>query len=146
MKLGGGLYMRKAGSAFSLAITLVIAVVLIQAGCGHPTTLTGLSITPTTVTVIGRGVGATAQLTAYGSFAHPSETRDITTRVTWTSAIPEVATVQNGLVTSGPACGVTTITATAGRDVLGSGSSQGIMTATATFTVADPNDQFCPQP
>jgi hypothetical protein len=138
--------MRKAGSVTSIAIIITMAVVLIQAGCGHPSTMTGMSITPSNVTVIGRGMGSQAQYTAYGTFVHPAETRDITTRVTWTTAIPAVATVENGLVTSGPACGVTSITATAARDVLNNGSSQGIMTATATFTVADRADPLCPQP
>lgn len=140
--------MRKAGSFASFVILLTTALVLIQAGCGHPTTMTGLSISPTGSTIIGRGVGATVQYTAYGTFMHPSETRDVTTQVTWTSAIPDVGTVQNGLVTSGLGCGTTLITATAGRDLVNTrdGSNQQILTATATFTVADPNEPLCPKP
>lgn len=138
--------MRKAGSVTSFLVVIAVAMVLMQSGCGHPTTMNGMSISPTGATIIGRGVGATVQYTAYGTFVHPSETRDITNRVSWTSAIPEVATVQNGLVTSGVACGVTLITATAGNDLVNNGSSQQIITATATFTVADPNDPLCPKP
>ncbi len=138
--------MRKAGSVASISVLVVAAALLVQVGCGHPTQMTGISITPTAATVIGRGAGATVQYTAYGTFIHPAETRDVTKQVTWTSAIPDVATVQNGLVTSGIGCGTTIVTATANRDLVNNGSSQGIMAATATFTVADPNDPLCPKP
>jgi uncharacterized protein YjdB len=115
-------------------------------GCGHPTQLVEMSLNPTTATVIGRGVQGQVQFTAYGRFIHPDETRDISTQVTWTSSIPDVATVDSkGLVTSGLACGSTTITATAGRNLQGVGSDSNIRTAIGTFVVADPNDPLCPK-
>lgn len=135
--------MRKAGSLASFFVIITVAVTLIQTGCGHPTVLTGMTVTPTNSFVIGSG--ASVQYTCYGTFIHPAETRDITTKVTWTSSVPEVATVTNGLVTSGTSCGVTTITATAAHDLLNNGSSQGIMTATASFTVGNPNNDLCPK-
>jgi hypothetical protein len=114
--------------------------------CGHPTQLASISIQPTSVTVIGRGAFAPAQFTVFGQFVHPVETRDITKLVTWSTVLPEVATVDsNGLATSGPACGVTTITATAGHNIGVPFDSQAITVANATFTVADPSDPLCPQ-
>lgn len=124
---------------------LMLSALLI--GCGHPTQLVEMSINPTTATVVGRGVQGKVQFTAYGRFIHPDETRDITKQVAWTTSIPAVATVDaNGLVTSGVACGTTTITATASRELQGVGSDNNIRAAIATFVVADPNDPVCPQP
>lgn len=121
---------------------LMLSALLI--GCGHPTQLVEMSINPDTVTVTGLSAGAQAQYTAYGRFIHPDDTRDITTQVTWTTSIPEVATVDNkGLVTStGMACGSTTVTATAGRELQGVGSDSNIRIAIATFVVKDKD--LCP--
>ena len=126
--------MRKA-CAVSLLMLLAISL-----GCGHPTQLVEMSLNPSSVTVIGLASQGKVQFTAYGRFIHPNETRDITTQVTWTGSIPDVATVDNkGLVTTaGLACGTTTITATAGRDLQSVGSDTNIRTAIATFTVEDP--------
>jgi hypothetical protein len=125
--------MKKAGFVCS------IIVVLFALGCGAATTLVSMSITPTAAGVIGLGDTIPVQLKAYGNFIHPTETRDISTQVTWTSNTPAVATVDNtGLVTpTGIACGGTLITATAGKNLIGrsTADSQAEMTATATFTV-----------
>lgn len=125
-----------------------VSVLMLSAlwvGCGHPTQLVEMSLNPSSATVTGLSAGAKVQFTAYGRFIHPDETRDITPQVTWTTSIPDVATVDNkGLVTStGFACGTTTVTATAGRDLQGVGSDTNIRTATATFTVEDAN--LCPK-
>lgn len=127
--------MRKACAVSVLMLTALLI------GCGHPTQLVEMSINPSTVTVTGLTGGATAQFTAYGRFIHPDETRDITSLVTWTTSIPEIATVDSkGLVTTtGLACGTTTVTATAGRELQGVGSDNNIRTAIATFQVIDKN-------
>ena len=90
--------------------------------------------------------GAQIQFKAYGHFAHPMETRDITDQVEWASDIPDVATVDShGLATSG-ICGIAGVTATATNAIGVPFSSEAVLTATATFTVAVPNDLSCPQP
>jgi hypothetical protein len=137
--------MKKAG----FVCLLGVVVALFSLGCGHPTQLTSMSVSPTSSGVIGIGDTLPSQFTAYGVFTHPAETRNITTEVTWTSSVPEVAVVSSGgVVTSaGIACGGTVITATAGNKLVGGGNtdSQSVMAATATFTVYStaPN---CPQP
>lgn len=132
---------------WKICVVCLLAVSSLLLSCGHPTTLTGMSISPSTVTVVGLNSRGQAQFTAYGTFIHPSETRDITSLVNWTSAINEVATVDNkGLVTAtGFACGTTIITATAARDVIGTGSDSAKVTAQATFTVTDPTIDICNQ-
>jgi len=133
--------MRKA-----LALFCTIIFFLFTGGCGHPTQLTSMSINPTGVTFTEAVPGMTAQLTAYGTFIHPAETRDISNRVTWSSSISDIATVDaNGKVTTvGLACGVTTITATAKSDLVGAGGSGSIMTATSTIDVKLVGVPDCP--
>jgi len=137
--------MKKAGlvsSIFSLGLLLFIL------GCGHPTTLVSMSVTPATATVGPVGAVIPVQYTAYGNFIHPTETRDISSQVTWTSSVPMIATVSStGLATpTGTACGTTTITAMADKKLIGGvhTTSSATLVATATFTVADSNVPGCP--
>lgn len=124
--------MRKA-----VAFCAIILFFLSSMGCGHPTQLTGMSISPSSVTFTNAVPGMTTQLTAYGTFIHPAETRDISNGVTWSSSTTDIATVDNtGKVTTvGAACGVTIITATAKADLVGAGGSGSIKTATSTVDV-----------
>ena len=115
-------------------------------GCGHDTQLASIDVRPSSVTVIGRGANVKAQFNADGHFIHPVETRDITTQVTWTSVLPDVASIDsNGVATSGFACGVTTITATASNKIGVPFTPQAITIASAQFTVSDPTDPLCPK-
>ncbi|HET8965207.1 MAG TPA: Ig-like domain-containing protein, partial [Candidatus Acidoferrum sp.] len=72
--------------------------------------LTGLSVTPTAATVI---VSETQSLQAMGSFSDGT-TKDLTASVTWSSSIPETATVSTAGVVTGKATGPTTVTAHSG--------------------------------
>jgi trimeric autotransporter adhesin len=72
--------------------------------------LTGLSVTPTAATVI---VSETQSLQAMGSFSDGT-TKDLTASVTWSSSIPETATVSAAGVVTGKATGPTTVTAHSG--------------------------------
>ncbi len=123
-----------------------ITLFLLSLGCGHPTQLTSMSISPSGITFSNAVPGMTAQFTAYGTFIHPAETRDISDRVTWSSSITDIATVDaTGKVTTvGLACGVTTITATAKSDLVGAGGSGSIMTATTTVDVKLAGVADCP--
>jgi hypothetical protein len=136
--------MKKAGLVCSLGM------LLLALGCGHPTQLTSMSVSPTSAGVVGFGNTAPTQFTVTGQFIHPTETRDISNQVTWTSSTPVVATVSNsGLVTpSGNYCGDTIITAKAGQSLTGGGdtSSQSEMTIAATFTLYVVATPGCPAP
>jgi hypothetical protein len=127
-------------------LCLLAILLVLGPNCGHPTQLTSVDISPTSVTVIGRGGSLHVQFTATGKFIHPTETRDITKQVTWSSALPDVATIdQNGVATSGLACGFTPITATAGHDIGVPFDDKAVTSASAQFTVADPTDPICPK-
>ena len=126
---------------------LLIAVVMaFPLGCGHPTTMVALTVTPTTAGVVGVGVGGQVQFKATGQFVNPSKFVDVTNQVAWSSLVTQVVTVnQQGLATSGESCGVSVITATAREPLIGNVGVGAIVAATASFTVANPSDPSCPQ-
>ena len=92
---------------------MLIGIALPIAGCTSSGGLDSIQVTPTTNNlVVG---GPTLQLTAtgtYGNGAHPT-TSNITSEVTWTSAITGVATVNSSGVVTAVGPGTTAITATA---------------------------------
>lgn len=127
-------------------LCVLVASLALIPSCGHPTQLASITVQPSGATIFGIGTNANVQFTAQGQFVHPTETRDITTQVTWASDVPDVVTINSsGLATAGPACGIATITATAGNNIGVPFSPQAITTATAQFTVADAAIQSCPQ-
>jgi hypothetical protein len=133
-----------------VGLACLLGILLVALSCGHPTAMVSMSVTPATAGIVGLGAVLPYQYTAYGNFIHPTETRDISNQVTWTSNTPWVATVNSsGVVTpTGGACGGTIITATAGKALVGGGNtdSQSVMTATATFTVYAVATPGCPAP
>jgi len=127
-------------------VLLLAVVIAFPLGCGHPTTMVALTVTPSTAGVVGVGGGGQIQFKATGQFVNPSENVDVTNQVAWSSLVPQVVTVNaQGLATSGLACGVSAITATASEPLIGNVGVGAIVTGTASFTVADPSDPACPQ-
>lgn len=102
----------------NLLALLILLHLLITAGCGggggsHPT-LTSIAVTPASATLT---VGETRQFTASGTYSDNS-TKDITSKVTWTSSPVGTATVSNTAGTKGLVTAITegavTVTATLG--------------------------------
>jgi hypothetical protein len=89
---------------------LLLGVVSVMVGCGNPTGLDSVQVTPANQALTA---GQSAQFTAvgtYGNANHPS-TKNITGVATWTSSIPAVATVSTSGVATAVGAGTTTITA-----------------------------------
>lgn len=131
-----------------------LAMLVSVLSCGHPMSLQSITITPTNYTVTGTGPGLAAftiPYHAYGHFIHPTETVDITNQVTWSADATEIAdfnatpTTPPGVITptANGSCGIVDITATAGKLVIGPGSTDEIETQTATFTVNDTSNPNC---
>ena len=105
-------------------------LVLFLAGCGNPSGLDSVRITPTAQSA---AAGQTVQFTAvgtYGNASHPS-TKDITNSVTWTSGNTSVATVSASGVATAVGAGSTNITAST-TAFNGPASSTAILTVTAS--------------
>jgi hypothetical protein len=133
---------------FGVAVLLATAMVLLSlSSCARDQKLQGITITPSAV-VYGEAVltGVTqipVQLTAYGSYIHPPETKDITTQVKWATDIQGVAIIDtSGHLTAGPDCGIANLSAS----IYTSGNPQGnVVVGFATVTVDGPASLGCPQ-
>ncbi len=119
---GSSMFLRRA-----LLGCLLVCLGSAVSGCGNPSGLDSIQVTPSTQSLT---VGQTAQLAVTGTFgnAKRTTTQTLTTGVTWTSSAPAVATVSTtGLVTAVSA-GSATITA-------GATAFNGDVTSSATLTV-----------
>ncbi len=132
--------MKRSYLGLALGALVTIGAVLSLPSCGHDQKLISLSIQPQTFTFL-TPVGS-EQYSVIGTFIHPPATRDLTGQATW--AVDDgVVHISAGMVTADPAlgCGGGTISATVPA---GTGGSSNIVTAYATVTVDDPNNQLCP--
>lgn len=121
---------------------LAAAILLSVSGCARETRLVQITIAPSSFTFLSRDTTLQVHFTALGTYIHPPETRDITSQVTWKADLPEMITVEGGVVsTTGNACGITGVTASSNKDT---GSSKDIVVGSATVTVNDPTDPVCP--
>ena len=133
---------------FGIAALILTALVLLSlSSCARDQKLQGIIIAPPAV-VYGAAVPAgvtqiPVQLTAYGSYIHPPEMKDITTQVTWKTDVANVGIVDNaGHLTAGSDCGIVNVSAS----VYTSGNTQGnVVVGFATVTVDGPASLGCPQ-
>jgi hypothetical protein len=103
-----------------LGLFLAAFLLSTMSACGHDQQLESITIIPavenfgSTKTPVIDDAGLNVQLRALGSYIHPPVTKDITSKVTWTSNTPQMVTVDaNGVITAtGLACGGTIISAT----------------------------------
>jgi hypothetical protein len=114
--------------------------------CARSQQLTGITISPSAFTYFAPaapGLSPNAiPLTAYGTFIHPPETKNITSQVTWASNQTLVAVVSSsGVLTAGTACGTADISATYYTDGNPSGN---LMVGFMTVTVEGPASEGCP--
>lgn len=83
-------------------------------------------------------------LTAYGTYIHPSETKNITNKVIWASDVTPVANVDSsGGLTAGVDCGGANISASVYTD--GGNKSGNVVVGYMFVTVDGPASQGCPQ-
>jgi uncharacterized protein YjdB len=105
----------------------VISLVLPLAGCGNPSGLDSIQISPSTQSLT---TGQTVQFSVMGTYGNASHTskKDVTSGVTWASSNTAVVTVNaSGLVT---AIGAGSATVTASAQAF-----NGLTTSSATITV-----------
>ncbi len=128
------------------ALAVIALVLLNTSSCARSQKLQAITITPSAFTYGSAATPGVQQtpipLTAYGSYIHPPETKDITTQVTWKSDNAAVADISNvGQLTAGTVCGIANISAT----VYTSGDTSGnLVVGTMTTTVEGPASEGCP--
>jgi hypothetical protein len=133
---------------FGIAALILTATVLLSlSSCARSQRLQGITISPSAFTYFSPAPAGVQQtpipLTAYGSYIHPAETKDISSQVTWASDNTIVADVSSaGQLTDGVACGVANISATFFTNGNKSGN---LVVGFMTVTVQGPASQGCPQ-
>jgi len=73
-------------------------VAIFVPSCAHDRQLVAIAIHPGSATFRTPDPGSQLQFSAIGSFFHPPETKDITAEVTWKKDIPQLITVNGGVV------------------------------------------------
>ena len=113
-----------------LLLVAVLAILGELVGCSDAVFpyLTAIAVNPGTASV---AAGRTQQFTAMGTFSN-SQTKDITSLVTWTSSTAPVSTINSAGLAQSYSQGTSTITATL------TGPAAGTVTGTGTFTVTAP--------
>ena len=132
-----------------LAVLSVTAMLLLSlSSCARDQQLVGLTVSPTgsTITLTGVGQVVSTQFTAYGSYIHPQETKDLTKVAVWTTNSPTIIQLDPsvpGLVeTTGLGCGTNLgVTATVHTS---SNPSGNVVVGTATINVSFGANSSCP--
>jgi Divergent InlB B-repeat domain/Bacterial Ig-like domain (group 2) len=144
---GAGMNRKWVGKSISTLGLLAVAVWLSGlSSCARSQQLQGITISPSAFTYFSPAPPNSQQtpipLTAYGSFIHPAETKDITSKVTWASDQTIVADVSSsGGLTAGIACGTANISATFYTNGNKSGN---LVVGFMAVTVEGPASQGCP--
>jgi hypothetical protein len=138
---------KRLGGLFAI-LGLAGAALLLSSlsSCAHSQQLEGITVSPATFTYFSPAVSGSQPnqipLTAYGSYIHPPETKNITNLVTWTSDEASVADVSSGgVLTAGTLCGIANISASYYTDGNQSGN---VVVGTMTVTVEGPASEGCP--
>src|SRR5258708_13137112 len=101
---------------YSMIALITTAIFLFNvSNCGFNQHLTSISIAPSSFTYGSAAPANSGQtpipLTAYGTYIHPPETKDITDQVIWASDTPVPVVVSTGHLTPGPHSRATTTSA-----------------------------------
>ena len=110
--------------------------------CARNQQLVGITVTPSTFTFLTPDSALQASFSAVGTYIHPAENKDITSIVTWGNDIPQLITLNGGLVSpTGNGCGVANISASYDK---GTGPSGNLVSGGATITINNPLVTYCP--
>ena len=106
--------------------------------CGNKLKLVSIAVHPTSFTFFTPDPAGKVDFTALGTYMHPPDTRDISSRVMWKTDSPNLVQFSGSTVSpTGTGCGVGTVSAS-----LNDGGN--LVTGYATVTVNDPTNKLCP--
>ena len=115
---------------------MLLAVCMLPS-CMHELKLVSITVKPPTATFLTPDTNGKIVFTALGNYIHPPDTRDITSKVTWATDVPQLIQINGGVVSPMGGCGIADISASLkdkGNLVIGY----------ATVTVNDPTNPICP--
>ena len=107
--------------------------------CGQDHKLVAIEVQPSAgFNFASPNPAAQGDFTAIGTFVHPPGTADITSQVVWKTDIPQLLTIDKGVVSpTGAGCGVADVSAS-----LNSGGN--LVVGYSTVTVSDSTNALCP--
>jgi hypothetical protein len=119
------------------------ALLLSLSSCAREQQLVGITIQPATATFGAPDPNAQIVFTAFGSYLHPPETKDLTGLVTWKTDVPQILTVNGGVASPavGGGCGIANISASYTK---GSSPGGNLITGHATVTINNSLISTCP--
>ncbi len=124
----------------ALGALVVVGAVLSLPSCGNDKKLVNIAVQPALATY-GTPQAGLIQFSAIGTYIH-------TTKVTWSTDVPELLTLNvDGVAgavepSGGGGCGIADLIATARE---GTGGSGNIVIGSASLTVKDPTNPLCPK-
>ncbi len=128
-----------------LKLLVLCAAALMLPSCGADKQLVSITVSPAGANITGTGVNV--QFTAIGNYVHPPETQDITGKVVWKSAAPQVidftTASQPGLATSQSFCGTNISISSTYYSNPSDPSAGTAIVGSATASVAQPGNT-CP--
>ncbi len=137
--------MKRSYIGLALGALVAVGAALSLPSCGFKKQLVNLQVQPALATYPTPNAGP-VDFSAIGTYIHPPSTQNVTTKVTWSTDIPELLTlnfqgVAGAVAPSGGGCGIADIIATGEQ---GTGGSGNIVIGFATVTVQDPTNPLCP--
>ncbi len=129
--------MKWSGMKIASGALVLLALASMLIGCGFKRKLIAIEVQPPAATFLSPNPAAQIDFTALGFYLHPPDTHDITSRATWKTDVPQLVTVNGGVVSPASGCGIANISAS----VQDSGN---LVIGYATVTVNDPTNPNCP--
>ncbi len=129
--------MKWSGMKIASGGLVLLAVASMLIGCGFKRKLVTIEVEPPAATFGTPAIGAQIDFTALGHYIHPPDTHDITSQATWKTDVPQLVSVNAGVVSPLGGCGVANISASVQQD-------GNLVIGFATVTINDPTNPICP--
>jgi len=129
------------GKWSSIVVLMAAAALLLcQPSCARSQQLVAITVSPQGTTITqSPGQQVTTQFTAYGSYIHPPETKDLTQKAVWSTDTPSIIEVVPGtpglIQTTGNGCG-TNLGVTASVYTDNNNPSGNVVVGSATMNVS----------
>lgn len=129
------------GKWSSIVVLMAAAALLLcQPSCARSQKLIAITVSPQGTTITqSPGQQVTTQFTAYGSYIHPPETKDLTQKAVWSTDTPSIIEVVPGtpglIQTTGNGCG-TNLGVTASVYTDNNNPSGNVVVGSATMNVS----------